>query len=101
MGLHGASGHVQLFGNFRIVAAFEQQIGDLLLAWTQVNGLDFHDQSSWFENRLEAVELERAKVPRQDERLQQDDGQLAIEAYALAATCTPNSTLPAFAPVLG
>ncbi|HXX27264.1 MAG TPA: hypothetical protein VEI99_02305 [Terriglobales bacterium] len=79
MGLHSASGHFQLFGNFRIVTAFEQQIGDLLLAWTQVNGLDFHDQSSWFENRLEAVEflVERAKIPRQDERLGQGDGRLA------------------------
>jgi hypothetical protein len=29
----------------------------LLLAWTQVNGLDFHDRSSWFDRiALQAVE---------------------------------------------
>ncbi len=49
MGLDGASGHVQLSGNFRIVATFEQQIRNLLLSWTQVNGLNFHDLSSWFD----------------------------------------------------
>jgi hypothetical protein len=32
--LDGAPGHIQLLGNFCIIATFEQQIGNLLLAWT-------------------------------------------------------------------
>jgi hypothetical protein len=42
MGFNGAPGHFQLFGNLRIVAALQQQIGDLLLPWTQPYGLVGH-----------------------------------------------------------
>lgn len=45
MGLDGAPGHFQLFSNFRIVTALQQQIGDLLLPWTQPNGLVCHASS--------------------------------------------------------
>ncbi|HXW89823.1 MAG TPA: hypothetical protein VEK33_04685 [Terriglobales bacterium] len=76
MGLDGAPGHVQLFGNFRIVATFEQQIGDLLLAWTQVNGLDFHDLSSWFDRialRRLSSSGESHSTPAKDRRMRQDE----------------------------
>ena len=67
MRLDGASCHVELFGNFRIVTAFEQQIGDLLLSRTQVYGFDFHDLAPGLtESPLGGCLLvERAKVPRQ------------------------------------
>jgi hypothetical protein len=42
MGLDRTPGHLQLFGNLRIVTALQQQIGDLLLPWTQPNGLVCH-----------------------------------------------------------
>ena len=42
MGLHRTPGHFQLFGNLGIVTALQQQIGDLLLPWTQPNVLVCH-----------------------------------------------------------
>jgi hypothetical protein len=42
MGLDRTPGHFQLFGNFRIVTALQQQIGDLLLPWAQPDGLVCH-----------------------------------------------------------
>jgi hypothetical protein len=46
MGLYRTPGHLELFGNFRIVTALQQQIGDLLFPWTQPNWLIFHVNSS-------------------------------------------------------
>lgn len=45
MGLHRTPGHFELFGNLGVVTALQQQIGDLLLPWTQLNRLIFHASS--------------------------------------------------------
>jgi len=42
MGLDGAPGHLELFGNFCVVTAFQQQVGDLLLPWTEPNRRFLH-----------------------------------------------------------
>jgi hypothetical protein len=98
MGLDRASGHIQLSGNFSVVATFEQQIGNLLLSWTQMNGFNFHDLSSWFDRialRRLSSNGESQGEPAKDERLSQVYGSSAIPR-TLTATCAPNSTLPAF-----
>jgi hypothetical protein len=42
MSLHGSPRHVQLAGNFSIVATLQQQLDDLLFARTQPNSLLLH-----------------------------------------------------------
>jgi hypothetical protein len=42
MGLNRASRHLQFAGNLGIVAALQQEIGDLLLPRTQANGFLLH-----------------------------------------------------------
>jgi len=41
----GASGYFELSRDLRVVTALHQQIGNLLLSWTQPNGLFFHVSS--------------------------------------------------------
>jgi hypothetical protein len=40
--LDRASGHFELRGNFGIVTALQQQLGNLLLPWAQANRLFLH-----------------------------------------------------------
>jgi hypothetical protein len=46
MRLHRAPGHFELGGNFRIVAALQQQLSNLLFARAQTNRLFLHVGSS-------------------------------------------------------
>ena len=45
MSFHGSPCHIELGGNFGVVAALQKQVNDLLLAWTEPNGLLFHSIS--------------------------------------------------------
>jgi hypothetical protein len=42
MSFHGAPGHFELAGNFRVVTALQQQLDNLLFAWTEPNDRLFH-----------------------------------------------------------
>jgi hypothetical protein len=42
MSFHGSPRHVELAGYFGVVASLQQQLDDLLFAWTEPNGLLFH-----------------------------------------------------------
>jgi len=42
MSLHGTPGHVELAGDFGVVASLQEQFDDLLLSRTQPNGLLLH-----------------------------------------------------------
>ena len=42
MGFHGTAGHVELFGNLRVVTALEQQFGNLPFPWAQLDELFRH-----------------------------------------------------------
>jgi hypothetical protein len=46
VGLDRASGHFQLRGNFLIITALQQQLGNLLFPWAQTNRLFLHVNSS-------------------------------------------------------
>jgi hypothetical protein len=51
MGLDGAPGHVELFGNFRVVTALQQQICNLLLPPAKPNRHFLHrppPEEQWF-----------------------------------------------------
>jgi hypothetical protein len=42
VGFHGSARHLELAGNFGIVAALQEKFDDLLLAWSQPNRLLRH-----------------------------------------------------------
>jgi len=65
MGLYRTPGHLELPGNFRVVTALQQQIGDLLLPWTQPNWLVFHVSSS---QELNCTTLMTAGVTSEEAR---------------------------------
>ena len=52
MSLDGASRHVQLLGDFVVVATLQQQFGNLLLSWTQLGGLFPHGFSPGIKFRI-------------------------------------------------
>ena len=45
MGFDGTARHFELAGDFLIVTALQQQIGNLLFAWPKANQLVFHATS--------------------------------------------------------
>jgi hypothetical protein len=63
MGFHGTPGHVELFGNFRIVTALEQQLGDLLFPRAQLDKLFRHIHSPGDEIITHAVKGSFAQIP--------------------------------------
>jgi len=63
VGFHGTAGHVQLFGNFRVVTALEQQLGDLLFPWAQLDKLFLHIYPPGDEIITRAVKESFAQIP--------------------------------------
>jgi hypothetical protein len=60
MGLDGAPCHLELLGDFCVVAALQQQIGDLLLARGEPNKRFLH-RSPWKSNGLPQATLRPAR----------------------------------------
>jgi len=49
MSFYGSPRHVELAGDFGVVASLQQQFDDLLFAWTEPNSLLFHPILPFFD----------------------------------------------------
>ena len=48
MSFYGSPRHLQLAGNLSIITTLQKQLDDLLLAWSQPNGLFLHSVPPFF-----------------------------------------------------
>ena len=79
MSLHGSPRHFQFHGNFRVVAALQQQLDNLLFARTQPNSLLLHPTPPDFLHRLRPI---RARLNLTDSH----STHIAILRHCLAVT---------------